>query len=152
MGATGTAPARQGSGNLRPWKPGQSGNPGGMPVGLRKLQASITLAHGYKVLTALQRLFEMGMDERTYIQTGPDGEEVEVPVVEAKVRAQCLTAFVDKVGTLTGLQSVARLPDEEQTADEGELVARVVDGVLAKPETRALVREKLQVLEGGAGK
>jgi hypothetical protein len=151
MGATGTA-TTQGNGNLRPFPKGKSGNPGGMPAGLRKLQATITLAHGYKVLTALQRLFEMGMDERTYVATGPDGEEVEVPVVEAKVRAQCLTAFVDKVGALTGLQSVARLPGEEQAVDEAELVERVVDGVLAKPDTRALVAAKLQVLEGGAGK
>lgn len=145
MGAKGTALAPQGR-----FQPGQSGNPGGMPKGLRKLQATITLAHGYKVLTALQRLFEMGMDERTYLAPGPGGDEVEVPVVDAKVRAQCLTAFVDKVGALSGLQAVARMDQEDDApADEKELVARVVDGVLAKPENRELVRDKLRVLEGG---
>lgn len=151
MGATGTALA-QGRGSGRPFEKGQSGNPGGMPVGLRKLQATITLAHGYKVLTALQRLFEMGMDTSTTTVLSKGGEAIEVDAIPPAVRAQCLTAFVDKVGTLTGLHSVARLQDEEQTQDEGELVARVTDNLLSKPETRALVREKLQVLEGGAGK
>jgi len=149
MSATGTALASQGNGNLRPFPKGKSGNPGGMPAGLRKLQATITLAHGYKVLTALQRLFEMGMDTSVTTVLSKKGEAIEVDAIPPAVRAQCLTAFVDKVGGLTGLQSVARLPTEEQTPDEAELVERVVDGVLAKPETRALVAAKLQVLEGG---
>lgn len=106
-----------------------------MPKGLRELQGLVLLAHGPKVLTALQALFRIGTDE---------GEE-------AKVRVAALGAFVNQVGNLTGLSNLGKsaAATEETSADEGELLDRVVTGLLAKPETRAMVATKLTALDGG---
>lgn len=144
-----SAAAQQNTGHR--WQKGQpSPNPGGLPKGLRQLQATITLAHGYKVLTALQALFNMGMDERTYMGESKSGEAVEIPMVDAKTRVAALTAFVGKVGTLSGLESVAAQPQSETPAEnEAELIDRVVDRLLEKPETREAVAAKLLVLQGG---
>lgn len=137
--------------NLKPpWQPGQSGNPGGLPKGLRQLQQTLTLAHGYKLLTALQALFNMGMDEGTHTRVDINGESFEVPNVEARTRCMALTAFVSKVGSLTGLESVATQPQPDAPVEnEGELIARVTDRLLEKQETRDMVAAKLSVLQGG---
>lgn len=131
------------------WPSGVSGNPGGMPKGLRQQMAVIALAHGGKILTALQRLFEMGMDERTYISQDREGEDIEVPIVDAKIRVTALDAFVRHTAALSGLAGVARAVPEEGDvpADEGELLERVVDSVLRRaPE---MVEAKLSVIRGG---
>jgi hypothetical protein len=135
---------------LKPWQPGQSGNPGGMPKGTRarlnELQASLTLAHGGKVLTALQKLFEMGTDERTYTAADKRGEPVEVPVVEAKIRVAALNAFVTGVGNLSGWANAAKAPEQEQpVADEAELLGRVVESVVRRDP--ALVAAKLALVK-----
>lgn len=133
-----------------PFQPGQSGNPGGVPKGLRELQKGLTLAHGGKILTALQRILEMGMDERTYVGQDRRGEEIDIPLVDAKTRVAALTAFVEHVGKLSGLASLAARTGEakdETPQDEGELLERVVETVVRRnPE---LVAGKLLALQGG---
>lgn len=135
---------------LKPWQPGQSGNPGGTTKALRELQKGLTLAHGGKILTALQRILEMGMDERTYVGHDRKGEEIDIPLVDAKTRVAALTAFVEHVGRLSGLASLAaRTGDSKDEAphDEGELLERVVDSVVKRnPE---LVAGRLLALQGG---
>lgn len=132
----------------RPFERGQSGNPGGLPKGLRQLQATITLAHGYKVLTALQRLFEMGMDESTRVAMSKNGEAYDVPNIEPAVRAACLTAFVTKVGALTGLEAVARAPEQQDQGEgDGALFERVAAAVVRRAPD--LVAAQLKALPGG---
>lgn len=129
------------------WKPGTSGNPGGRPKGLRALQSALTLAHGGKVLTALQMLFEMGSDDTTVTQVDRRGEAHDVPAVDAKTKVAALTAFVNGVGSLSGWASVARAPEVETPADEEALFERVVESVVSRrPE---LVAAKLIALKGG---
>lgn len=144
------ASATQRTDNLRPWQPGQSGNPGGSLKGLKELQKGLMLSHGGKVFTALQRILEMGMDERTYTATDKRGEPIEVPIVDAKTRVAALSAFVEHVGRLTGLASLAARTGEtkdETPQDEGELLERVVETVCKRnPE---LVAGKLLALQGG---
>ena len=127
MASQNTAPA-----GLVPWKPGQSGNPGGMPKGVRALQAKILLAHGEQVIPALQELLNIGMD----------------PEQQPKVRVAALTAYVAKVGDLTG---VANLGKQAKGGEEGEEGGELTEvgfwaKVLASPAVRATV---LQVIQGG---
>lgn len=116
---------------LIPWKPGQSGNPGGMPKGVRALQAKILLAHGEQVIPALQRLLDIGMDES----------------VPAKVRVAALTAYVGKVGDLTGVANLGKQAKSAEEGEEGELTeAGFWAKILASPQVRATV---LSVIQGG---
>ena len=149
MGATGTAPAPEIRDDRGRFRPGQTGNAAGIPGSVRQLQGLIRLAHGNKVLTALQRLFEMGTDTSTTTVVTRKGEAIEVDSIPPATRVAALSAFVDKVGALTGLEAAARQQQDEPPADEGELVDRVIEGVLAKPEHREKVAAKLAVLQGG---
>lgn len=104
-----------------------------MPKGLRELQSTIRHAHGGKLLTALQELFNLGMDARQ----------------DPKVRVMALGSFVDHTAGLTGLASLGRqLPADESGAEgtEGELLERVADSVCRRvPE---LVEARLALVRG----
>lgn len=109
------------------WKPGQSGNPGGMPRGIRALEQAVLVAHGPNVLVALQALFDLGMDED---QPG-------------KVRVPALNAFVNHV------KGAPRAPKDEDATPEtdGALLERVAETLVRKnPE---LVQAKLTSMAGG---
>jgi hypothetical protein len=121
--------------------------PKGTRARLNQLQASLSLAHGGKVLTALQRLYEMGCDERTYTMTDKRGDEVEVPVVDAKTRVAALNAFVNGVGSLSGWAKAAAAPEKTDDAPDEGLEERVAEALVRKnPE---LVAAKLAVVQGG---
>ena len=104
--------------------PGVSGNPGGQPKGLRELEKQVLERFGPRVLDALEKLYELGSTSEN-----------------DKVRVAALDCFVKHV------KGAPRPPkDEPETpaANEAELVAKVIDSVVAKdPEA---VRARLALV------
>ena len=69
-----------------------------------------------------------------------------------KVRVAALATFVDKVGLLSGWAAAAKPKEgagEEPTGDEGELLDRVAEALVKRPEGRAAIEAKLIALKGG---
>lgn len=119
-----------------------------MPSVVRKTMGDVGLTHGPKLVEALQRLFEMGMEERFYVGRDRQGDPIDIPLVDAKTRVAALTAFVNCTAQYSGLAAMARAEKPaELNENAAELQARVVERLLEHPETRALVAAKLELVK-----
>lgn len=133
-------PQRDEKGRVLPGGP--SLNPGGRLRKVSEIEQLITHCFGPKVLTALQKLFELGMSDATHTVVSRSGQEYDVPTVDARTKVAALTSFVVHV---KGAPRSSSVKDEDTEPLPGD-VAEMLRKLFERPELR---RAALTVLEGG---
>ena len=117
-------------------RPFQSGHdprrrPGGMFAKLRDVQMHALEKWGPKADQVMARLLELCFDE------------------DGRVSVAACAKFLEHASPAPKQQEPRK--DGEEPVDAGEAVAKAMDALLSRPETREQLKARLEVLEGGKG-